>query len=97
MIHPAPLRPRTLEQKILDVILQYRSLMAESQDVHDQGQMTGITEEVSATEYDLAELLQMMEGRLYRLRGRIMLYKKKIAANAKDLEELLADLPKPQP
>lgn len=72
-------------------------MIAESQDINDQGQATGIAEEVVAIENDIADMLQTMEGRLYRLRKRIMLYKKKIAANAKELEELLAELPKPQP
>jgi len=97
MTHPAPHRPRTVEQKILDIILQYRSLIAESQDRNDQGQATGIAEEAVAIENDIADMLQTMEGRLYRLRKRIMLYKKKIAANAKEFEELLAELPKPKP
>ena len=97
MTNPVPSRPRTVEQKILDIILQYRSLIAEYQYINDQGQATGIAEEAVAIENDIADMLQTMEGRLYRLRKRIMLYKKKIAANAKEFEELLAELPKPKP
>ena len=96
MTHPAPHRPRTVEQKILDIILQYRSLISESEDIHDQGQMTGIAEEVVAIDYDLSELLQMIEGRLFRLRNRIRLYRDGQQITVKELEELLADLPRPK-
>lgn len=94
MPHPIPPRPRTVEQKLLDLVLHMRSLNEEALGVNDQGQPTGIAEELNAIEYDFNDMVQMMEGRVFRLRQRVRLYRDS-REHSRILDELMTELPRP--
>lgn len=90
-----PTRPRTVEQKVIDLVIQYRALQEEAQNINDQGQATGIAEEWTAIDYDMVDLVQIMEGRILRLRSRMKRYMADQQAAKNGLNDLLLELPEP--
>lgn len=92
---PQPQHARTVEQKVFDLVIQYRALQEEAQNIHDEGQSTGIAEEFNAIAYDMADLVQIMEGRVYRLRSRLKRYMADRQEARNGLNDLILELPEP--
>lgn len=67
-----------IEERLLDLILNYRALVEEASGTADQGKTTGFSQELALIENDIEQTTQMLDARVKRLRERMGLYQEQL-------------------